>query len=101
MGQKVNPLGIRLGITRDWTSRAGGAPGRRGEHATAREGWGAPARRGRGGRAVGAGGRGGRRGGAPGTAERGGGGPGGGVGGGAPTPPAPDRRGCHGSRKTV
>ena len=21
MGQKVNPLGIRLGITRDWTSR--------------------------------------------------------------------------------
>ena len=21
MGQKVNPLGIRLGITRDWTSK--------------------------------------------------------------------------------
>ena len=21
MGQKVNPIGIRLGITRDWTSR--------------------------------------------------------------------------------
>ena len=21
MGQKVNPVGIRLGITRDWTSR--------------------------------------------------------------------------------